>query len=163
MNARPFLTQDVGESFALYTTGVVTSHTVVRTTFWDIARDAKRQLDAITNRPEELHRRVMVVEQLPHVRNAYLRVGLGWVASGFREFSYLVSNLGRFDVPNEDLRDVRALHACVSPTHDGRILAALTFRDHLICNFTYADPYTSAATAQRLTCGTMEHLRAAIA
>jgi hypothetical protein len=90
-------------------------------------------------------------------------VTLGWVASGFREFSYLVSNLGRFDMPNELLPDVTALHACVSPTHDGRILAALTFRGRLICNFTYADPYTSAAAAHRLSCRTMDHLRAAIA
>jgi hypothetical protein len=164
INARRFLSQDVGESFALYTTGVATSHKVaVGTNFWDIARDVKRQLDDMTNRPEELHRRILAAERLPHVRNPLLRVGLGWIASGFREFTYVVSNLGRFDATDEVLRDVRGLHACVSPTHDGRILAALTFRGSLICNFTNADPYTSAATARALSRNTMEHLRAAIA
>jgi hypothetical protein len=104
----------------------------------------------------------MLADRLLGVRSASLRAVLAWLALGFPEEWTLVSNYGRFDLPDcrGDL-EVEALHVSSTPGQAMVRISAVTVRGELTCNFTYAAPLDGRGTTGNFSRSVMQTLRAA--
>lgn len=167
VNARRHLTQDVGEEFGMYVAAVLTRHRVgPASTFWELARDVKRQLArdvASSDRLFTFSR--WAGKALAHVKRPATAHRLLWLWGGCAERQLGVTNLGRLDLPERfGELELRELHFATTPQSASQVaIAAATFRGQLTCNFLYAEPPTAPATIEALSAAVMRRLQTAAA
>lgn len=108
MDLRPFLREPLDvDDMGMYASGVMTmSPDVPTTSFWELARDIRQQMDAAMERHEHLVTTALAAQIISHNTEA-------------RKFPCmsLVSNIGRVDIPTEaSSLQVRSIHGG-TPVH----------------------------------------------